>query len=65
MYTVDISIECICFRHKMARRGVHPREAHHLRGCGRSPRLRQAAVSSDQNTLNIFSHGPIGANQDA
>ena len=49
----------------MARRGVHPREAHHLRGRGRSPRLRQAAVSSDQNTLNIFSHGPIGANQDA
>ena len=40
-----------CCRHQVARRGLHTREAHHLRGRGRPPRLRQAALPSDQNTL--------------
>ena len=35
----------------MARRGLHPREADHMRGCGRSPGLRQTTLSPDQNSM--------------
>ena len=44
-------IYCHCFRNQVARCGLHPREAHHLRGCGRTPGLRQATIPSDQNSL--------------
>ena len=45
---IQPSLSC---RHQVARRGLYPREAHHLRGRGWSPGLRQAAFPPDQNTL--------------
>ncbi len=35
----------------MARRRLHPREAHHLRGRGGTPQLRQADIPADQHTM--------------
>ena len=39
------------FRNQMARRGLHPREADHLRGCGWSLGLRQTTLPPDQNSM--------------
>ena len=47
----DIS-DGLCFRNQVARCGLSPREAHHLRGCRGSSCLRQADLPQHQDPLN-------------
>ena len=43
----------------MARRGLHPREADHMRGRGWSLGLRQTALPPDQNSMKSLSSEEI------